>query len=337
MRQVCFFHSAPAADIAALRAVPLAEASCRLWDRQGAWILQTFLRLRDAGFPVVLDNAFKPDDVVVFGTGRGQTQPVEALLARGVQPWILVAVRADGPPSLLADFEIVQNQCFSDEKRIYFVQHWPQPDLIGRDASRGLTLQTVSYKGHPNNLHPGFKSDEWLGFLESRRLTWDVPAADGPFHAQWRDYRRTDIVVGLREGSARRHRNKPASKLANAWLAGSVAMLGPEPAYRQLRLSPLDYVEIRSVDDAIRWTDTFLSDRHLYQMYLERAAARASEVALTRVEERWQSLLFDQIPAAARRTGNRRRLPPGLSKVFAFLRANPRSQVVRSWLARLRR
>jgi hypothetical protein len=72
---------------------------------RAVWIRQTYLRLRDAGHPVVL-SVTPPDRgiVVVEATARRR------LFVAGLDPHVLlVAVRADHRPQRYAEVEVVQN------------------------------------------------------------------------------------------------------------------------------------------------------------------------------------------------------------------------------------
>lgn len=68
------------------------------------------------------------------------------------------------------------------------------------------------------------------------------------FQGEWHDYQHVDAVLAIRDCPPVVLATKPASKLINAWKAGVPALLGPEPAYRELRTSPLDFLEAASAE-----------------------------------------------------------------------------------------
>ncbi|MET0656934.1 MAG: hypothetical protein ABW110_02105, partial [Steroidobacteraceae bacterium] len=90
-----------------------------------------------------------------------------------------------------------------------------------------------------------------------------------------------------------------ATKLYNAWLAGVPAILGPEIAYRHLRRSELDYIEVNSAAEALEAIERLRSDHLLYQAMIDNGVRRAEEFTVGRLTREWTSLLFDTLPAAA--------------------------------------
>ena len=79
-------------------------------------------------------------------------------------------------------------------------------------------------------------------------------AATDAARLRWADYSDVDLVLAVRPPIGT-HTDKPASKLYNAWRAGVPALLGPEPAFRELYTDTLDYVEVSTVDEALAAID----------------------------------------------------------------------------------
>jgi len=92
------------------------------------------------------------------------------------------------------------------------------------------------------------------------------------------------------------HTDKPASKLYNAWRAGVPALLGPEPAFRELRCDPLDYFEVRSVPDVLTAIDRLRADPTLYRRMVDHGRARAVEFSPEAVLAQWADLLWRRVP-----------------------------------------
>ncbi|MBW8873366.1 MAG: glycosyltransferase family 1 protein [Acidobacteria bacterium] len=262
------------------------------------WVLQTYLRLARAGRPVELAAAPPGEGLIVFHAKQARALRRQRHLLGDA---VLVAARADNRQPLIADFEIVQNGRFADGRRRFHVPHWPQPGLLPRDPARGTAIRRLVYKGFDGNLHPDFRGPEWRELLAARGIEWVVDAArfagrDTDSQAlDWPDFRAADLVLAVRpEG---RSTNKPASKLVNAWLAGVPALLGPEIAYRELRRSELDYFEISSLAEARSAVDRLLGDPGLYEAMVENGRARAAEFTAEALLPRWETLLFETIPA----------------------------------------
>lgn len=301
-------------DLAALRGLDPDRDHEQLKRGERAWVLQTYLRLAAAGWPVELTGEPPADGLVVFHAKHRRWVAAQAGALRRA---VLVGVRGDLHSPRVADFEVLQNGFFADGRRCFHVPHWPQPGLLAREPARGDEILRVAYKGFARNLAPEFRGSRWLGYLAARGLEWEYAAAEfaGPatddLRLGWHDFRRVDLVVAVRPRSRRLHPDKPATKLFNAWLSGVPALLGPESAYRGLRRSPYDYLEVRTVDQAIAAVEGLLDDRGLYRAMRERCAARAAELTPGSWIDAWTELLFTTLPARAAevRASALRRLP----------------------------
>jgi hypothetical protein len=310
---VCFFLAAEP-DLAALRRLD-PEADWRELVRgERAWVLQTFLRLARAGHPVELAGALPEDGIVVF---HAKHKREVARLARRRPRLALVAARAELRPVDAADFEVLQNGLSADGRRHHHLAHWPQAGLVPRDPARGTAIRRAGFKGFAGNLHSALRSPEWCRFLARHDVEWEVDAVPfagrhtDPSALSWNDYSRLDLVVALRPPSEDLHPTKPATKLLNAWLAGVPAVLGPEHAYRELRRSPLDFLEAATLAEAEAAVERLAADPGLYRAMVDNGRERAPEFSFAATTARWAELLFEVLPPlAAEATARRlRRLP----------------------------
>ena len=273
------------------------------------WILQTYLRLARAGYPVELTASPPSEGIVVFhakhaGALRSQR--------RRLGNAILVAARADNREPLIADFEVVQNGRFADAERRFLIPHWPQPALLPRDPSRGAAIRRIAFKGFEQNLHPEFRSPAWREFLAGRGIEWENDAV--PFAGvatdqagiDWPDFRQVDLLLAVRPEDRRLWTPKPASKLVNSWLAGVPALLGPEHAYRELRRSELDYLEVSSLAEAKAAVLRLLERPDLYQSMAENGRARGAAFTAEAILAQWVDLLTRKIPALTPSSASRR-------------------------------
>jgi hypothetical protein len=267
------------------------------------WILQTYIRLRDAGADVALVEDPPESGIVV-----AHADHVNRLLAGARNPPALTVVcaRSDKPPHPLADFEIVQNASSVVEAHQRFIPSWGQPGLIPRAPERAATVETIAYVGSGKELDPGFAGPEWSAFLDARGMRWDprtitFAGSDRRYaDVRWNDYSAADVVVALRPRDAWNVRSKPAAKLQNAWTAGVPAIVSPEAAYAELRRSPLDYLEAASVRDVMEAIDRLRSDPGLYRAMVENGLVRARDFTPERVTARWKEVLYEDVPAQAR-------------------------------------
>jgi len=304
---VTFFLDADDAAIASWRTLQPDVEPARLLLGEDFWIVLTYCRLRDAGLPVALDNRVADDGIVVFYAG--DKRAVRAQLRNG-QRALLAAVRSDRHPVGFADCEIVQNASSADGRRALHVPHWPQPGLVPRDPSRGAAIRTVLFPGTPQNLDAGFAAAPWQAFLHAHaiELRCSYGAGAAPSHAP-NDYRDVDVLLAVRPAAMGLVRNKPAWKLFNAWLAGVPAILGAESGYRELRESPLDYLEAASPGAALQALQRLIDDPTRYTAMVANGIARGAAFNNAATLARWRELLFDTL---APRQAELRRRPPSL-------------------------
>jgi hypothetical protein len=312
MRTLFFLPGEP--RLAALAALDPDRDAPEFRRGERAWVLQTYLRLRAAGFPCELDERVPRDGLVVFHNKH--ERDVRRALPRGGVP-VLVGIRADNREALSAEFELVQNGRFAQPGRRIVMPLWPQPGLVARDPARGDAIRRVAYKGFLANLHPEFHGERWRSFLATRGIEWVVDArayeaGAGTERAalDWSDFSTVDLYLAVRPKEKKTDFSKPATKLANAWLAGVPALLGPEYAYREIRESELDYLEVDSVAAAEAAVDRLIAEPALYRAMVENGARRASEVDVPALVARWRRVLAEELPALAaepRRERDRRR------------------------------
>ncbi len=284
-----------------------------------AWVLQTFLRLRRAGFACELVDQVPVDGLVLFHAKHDGA--IRRGLPRGGAP-VLVGIRADNREALAAEFEILQNGRWAKPGRRLVMPLWPQPGLVPRDPARGDVIRTVAYKGFRANLHPEFRAESWRRFLAERGIEWvddsrpyEGVATDRAALA-WSDFSAVDLIVAVRPPERKTDWSKPATKLVNAWLAGTPALLGAEFAYRELRRGELDYLEVDSVAAAEAAIDRLRSEPGLYRRMVEHGRERAAEYDVPALSERWIELLGRTLPglAAAPHRARWRRWPINLRR-----------------------
>lgn len=257
------------------------------------WTLQTYLYLSLVGVPCELVHELPTSGVVVAhrdflpDTLRpGPGLYLACILADREQPGFI-------GPHPWAQFHVVQNP--RDPKLTAphpdwpaaFVPYWPQPGLKPRREERGERFETVAFFGYEHNLAPELRLPAWREAVEALRMRWVIP-----HRSQWHDYSEVDVIVAARSFASREaFTYKPPSKLHNAWRAGVPAILGRESAYQEWRQSPLDYLEVATVEEAVAALTQLRDDITLRQRMVHHGRQRAKEVSVERLVVCWQDLL----------------------------------------------
>ncbi|MEO1401854.1 MAG: hypothetical protein AAFV72_11480 [Cyanobacteria bacterium J06635_1] len=175
--------------------------------------------------------------------------------------------------------------------------HWPQPGLLGRDRNRGDRFENIAFLDHHNSLAPKLQTQRWRDRLAELGLTWqpiihvntwnDYTSLDN----RWHDYRQIDAVVAIRSFDQRRYPNKPTTKLYNAWLAGVLAILGPESAYRATGRSGLDYLEAASSEALVKHLKQLKKSTKLRKALVNEGVSQAKLYQSQHICQKWCDFL----------------------------------------------
>ena len=259
-----------------------------LGDTTATWLLQTFLQLKRRGLNVHLVDRLVPDRICVSGIWQISRR---SLLGRSYN----VVVQADCCRPPVADHVVVQNPTGVLNDRDHLIYHWPQPGLIARNPERSDQIQNVVYRGTMNNLWEPLQKPDFTRRLTELGVQFICDNNDHQENVDryrlWQDYSAADLVLAMRDLTVYDERIKPATKLANAWLAGVPAILGPESAYQDLRTDELDYLEARTCDDVIHAVQRLKENPPLYHAMRERAAQRAPGFSTDAVARLWRDTL----------------------------------------------
>ncbi|WP_147277302.1 glycosyltransferase family 1 protein [Rhodovulum sp. 12E13] len=268
----------------------------RLSDLSGgitnSWVQRTYYHLARAGLPVTLGTTTMPGKINVVGVRDFGRRAARA-------DCFTLIPRGDAHSPMLADFVILQNGVRGDGPRRLSIPHWPQPGILPRDSGRGVRIERLVYKGRRYNLSEEFRSQSFIDSLGALGVSLEVDGFDKlRGEHSWNNYYNADLVLGVRDVTRYDASKKPASKLINAWLAGTPALLGPEPAYRELRRSDLDYIEVFTPNDVLTAIERLQAEPNTYRRMVACGTDRAasySEAALTRV---WIDALAGPVAAA---------------------------------------
>ncbi len=253
------------------------------------WSAQVYLDLKQRGLDVRLVSKPVPGKICVI--------PYYYLKP---QDWLyksyVVACHHDCPHPVLCDQKIVINQSQVLDSTHHFLPHRPQPNLQPRDQSRGANIHTLVYKGHGHSLDAAFRSDAFIAEVNSLGIAsiFNLEGEKCTF-ADWANYTESDVLLAVRNNTEFDIALKPALKLVNAWFAGCPAILGPEPAYRSLRKSPLDYIEVYTPEDAIAALKYLQANPEIYLAMIANGFQRAQEFTVDQVSLAWRNLLAGAI------------------------------------------
>ncbi len=260
-----------------------------LSDRSGgilhSWLLRTYYQLGVVGIKTTVTSALRPDAInLVSVRDFGKRQ-------RDLKSFVVVP-QGDAHHSQMANFRILQNGVRPVDDAAAVIWHWPQPGIIPRDPDRQHRMEQLCYKGRVRNLYKVFRSDEFVEDLKKIGVTFEIDAYDGlRGEHNWNDYAHSDAVLAIRNLTIYDMSKKPASKLVNAWFADIPALMGPEPAFRELGTNGEDYLEIRTPQDAIDAITTLKSNPDLYHKIIANGRKRREAYSETALTQMWLDTL----------------------------------------------
>lgn len=270
------------------------------------WIVQTYLRLKKIGMPVFISKEIPLDGIVIFHK-RNTKELANEIILKKRNHLILVGVRSDKSQLNLADFELVQNDRWEDNKRIFYIPYWPQPGLIKRNLERGTKVERIAFKGFNTNLHSYFFRPKWKYWLKQNGMEWKhdsmnfYKSEENGVSVDWHDYENVDVILALRPDPVRKDQKegftaKPATKLYNSWIAGVPAILPDEYAFKRLKKSELDYLTIKKPWDAKKALLKLKEDPDLYRSMVENGLKRGSEFSVENISMQWEDFFKSKLP-----------------------------------------
>jgi hypothetical protein len=277
------------------------------------WVVQTYLRLKtslaSAGIVATIGETLVPACVNV-----AHRDCLNRLLTPYFRSFV-VGIRADRPPVFLCNVEVVQNDLQPRTARTAFVNFWPQPGLVARDAARGSRVERMAYFGRSSSVPAWFHDPAWHAALAAIGVTFEIR------EARWFDYADVDVVLAHRVEAPTMLRQKPASKLTNAWRAGVPALLADEPAYASLRASDLDYIAIDSPTDVLAALRRLRAMPARYAAMAANGRSRGAAFSVAAVKAQWMRfLLFRVLPEAVDWHAARHGVEAGLAQIRSIAR-----------------
>ncbi|HST00267.1 MAG TPA: hypothetical protein VLJ84_01265 [Usitatibacter sp.] len=259
---------------------------------RNSWIAQGYLRLRMAlvarGWTVGVGPRFVPGAVAIVHRDDAND------FAGPRHSSFLVVVRADRAPVAACDLAIAQNRIgLAAHER--FVPLWPQPGLRSRDATRGTAIRRIAYHGRTGTAPEWFFDGELRAALERRGIEFHIE------RKRWEDYREVDVSIAAREETGAVLATKPATKIYNGWLARVPVLATAEPAYREVRRSAMDFIEIAAAGDVLRTVDLLRANPRLFAAMVENGVKRGEEFSVEATRRRWLDLLEDEVAPAFER------------------------------------
>jgi hypothetical protein len=266
-------------------------------------VLELAKRLEALGAPVAVGRDELPKGIPIvfllkdaFGSRIGMRRALRAI--RRARGWFAV-IRSDTPIDwhfpVRPTTEFVPTKAVATRGWQRWLPPLPQRGLRPRKPERFGRVRTLVFKGNPENVPQVVLADEWRSMLADRDIRWwiDAPGRTDGSDQSWHDFSEVDAVLcAPHPGGVDVAACKPATRLINAWVAGSIPLAVREPAYVELGR---DGDDVLFFDDLRECAQLLVELRSVPLLErLERGVAqRAAEFSLERTSRRWLDALQD--------------------------------------------
>ncbi len=248
------------------------------------WIYQTWVHLSKVGYPAKLVSQMPAEGLVVALTGNlhPEFRPGKALF--------VVGVVADGLPHPYVHWHILQNAAWAQRlSHSTYLPLWTQPNLVPRDPGRGDTFTNVRFYGDGTNLASEIRDPAFVAHCQSQLgLSLEAVNAD-----RWHDYSDTDCAMAIRGFDGAPCHHKPATKLANAWLAGVPFVGGADSAYASEGKPGIDHLACRTREEFLKALQTLKSDPSLRTKLVEEGHIASQRHTIPALTARWSAFLTE--------------------------------------------
>jgi hypothetical protein len=261
----------------------------RCVDGIDIWSAQVYIHLKQRGLNVHFTDRPVPEKICVISYHHLKVK-------RFAFNSYIVASQYDCARPEICEQRVVLNEIGVRGANDHFMPHWPHPILQPRDRSRGNRIENLIFKGGICNIAKPFLIPTFSESLRALGINFSLSTSDpNQQFRDWGDYRQTDVVLAVRNATEDDLKVKPAVKLINAWAAGCPAILGPEPAYQALRRSELDFIEVRSPEEAIVALQRLKNNPEYYAAMVENGLERAKEFTVDQLALQWRNLLAGSV------------------------------------------
>lgn len=277
-------------------------------------LLELYARLAMRGLPVSIGTHIPRDTVLVIRYTTVWSDRKEGMLGFRAARFPNALILSDTPtwwrsvldPDLLIppsrSAETVWRR--GTRAQVRHVPALPQRGLVPRAPAPSGSIRTAVFKGNPENVPEYLHDPEFVESLRATgvRVVLDVPAATNGSEQRWHDFHDADVMICTRNDTTSEDLlRKPATRLINAWCAGSIPLVGPEPAYLELVRDGVDGFVVRDAREVSAAIARLAADAGLARAMTQNAHERGQAFSTDRVLDEWIAVLSSA-------SGPRRRL-----------------------------
>jgi len=291
-------------------------------------MLELASRLRTKGHSITLGKVVPTDSEVVlffkkhFLLRKDLTLEILRIAIR--HPVILIRsdLHLDSPLIFSPDLEVMPNRSILKGRNQVFVPPFPQRGLICRDKWNGNRIKNLEIKCNPENIPDYLRLlvEEVNSLYPTITVNVDSPkSADGSDN-NWNDFSNVDLslIIRLVGQNSESNARKPPTRLINAWVAGTIPVVDPLPAYTELISDGIDGFIVDNPKQVAAVVKKLVENPDYCEEVFDNCRRRGEDYDVTEIVENWEQLV--KTVSNETKIGIRRTIRIGLEFLLTYLR-----------------
>ena len=261
-------------------------------------ILELASRLRARGHIVTLGTQPDSDSTAViffkkhFLLRRNLTLEILKVAIR--YPVILIRsdLELDARLVFNPDLEVMPNCSILRRPNQSYIPPFPQRGLIRREKLKGNRIENLEIKCNPENV------PDYLELLVVKvnaldpaiSIKVDAPSSADGSDNNWNDFSNVDLSLIIRPVGENPDSNsrKPPTRLINAWVAGTIPLVDPLPAYTELIRDGIDGFIVDNPKQVVAAVKRLVENPEYCEEVFENCRRRGEEFQVDEIVEIWE-------------------------------------------------
>lgn len=190
------------------------------------------------------------------------------------------------------DLEVMPNRSILRGANQVYIPPFPQRGLIRREKLNGTRIENLEIKCNPENVPDYLESlvVEVNALDPAITVKVDAPSSADGSDNNWNDFSKVDLSLIIRPvgeipGSNAR---KPPTRLINAWVAGTIPVVDPLPAYTELIRNGIDGFIVDNPEQVIAVVKRLVENPDYCEEVFENCRRRGEEYQVNEIVEIWE-------------------------------------------------
>jgi len=231
-------------------------------------------------------------------------------------------LQVDVPLIFNPDLEVMPNRSIVKKKNQRFVPPFPQRGLIRREKWNSNRIKNLEIKCNPENIPDNLEIlvSEINALDCTITINIDSPkSADGSDN-NWNDFSEVDLSLIMRPVGQNTESNvrKPPTRLINAWVAGTIPVVDPLPAYTELIRDGIDGFIVDNPKQVVAVVKRLVENPGYCEEVFENCRRRGEEYQVDEIVEVWEQSISNV--AKETKIGARRAIRISLEFLKTYIR-----------------